>query len=176
MTFDGDFYSVDEFRLEPPTPRPPRILVGGGGVERDGERNVPRPVKERILHYADGWIASSRSPDVIEADWTGIAAHLEENGRDPTTVDRVALNRAYVVPDVDSDLAREKQRRVFGSWGDGEHALESYLTGSVDEIRDGISRYREMGFDELVLDSVTHDPADAEDQLRLYEEHLGDFI
>jgi probable F420-dependent oxidoreductase len=176
VTFDGEFYSVEDFRLEPPAPRPPRILVGGGGVERDDERTVPRPVKERILQYADGWVASSRAPDVIEADWTEIADHLEENGRDPATLDRVGLNRAYVVPGVDSELAREKQRRVFGSWSDDEGAMEKYLTGSVDEIRGGITRYRDLGFDELVLDPVTHDPADAEDQLRSYEKHLGDFI
>jgi alkanesulfonate monooxygenase SsuD/methylene tetrahydromethanopterin reductase-like flavin-dependent oxidoreductase (luciferase family) len=58
VTFEGDFYSVDGVRLEPPVRRRPKFLIGGGSVERDGSQTVPRPIRERILEYGDGWLAS----------------------------------------------------------------------------------------------------------------------
>ncbi|MEF8813953.1 MAG: hypothetical protein V5A55_09055, partial [Halovenus sp.] len=125
---------------------------------------------------ADGWLAAPGAPDTVAADWAEIAAHLEKNGREPTEVDRVALNRAYVVPGADPDIAREKQRRVFGNLGSAEDTMERCLTGSVEEIGEAIAQYREMGFDELVLDPATNDPADAERQLRLYEEQVDELV
>lgn len=176
VTFEGEFYGVEEFRLEPPTPRPPRLLVGGGGVERDGERVVPDPIKRRIRRHSDGWIARAERPEVLDRDWADISDHLSRADRDPTTYDRVGLQRAYLVPGADESVAIEKQRRVFAEKADVETAMQQYLTGTVEEIRAGIERYRDLGFDELILDPVTHDPADAASQLRLYEDHLGDLI
>jgi alkanesulfonate monooxygenase SsuD/methylene tetrahydromethanopterin reductase-like flavin-dependent oxidoreductase (luciferase family) len=69
--------------------------------------------EERLLHHADGWLAPPKPPSVLAADWEDIADHLEREGRDPSTLDRVALSWLHLVPDVDGDLAREKQRRVF---------------------------------------------------------------
>lgn len=177
VTFDGAFYSVDGFRLEPDVQRPPRILVGGGGTERDGERYVPEPVKERILRHADGWLAPPRPPASLEADWTEIADHLEDAGRDPTTIDRVGLNWLHLVPDVDADLAREKQRKVFRQERGADPdrtatALTNQLTGSVADVRETIGEYERLGFDQLILGPTTHDPDAADRQLDHWAELL----
>lgn len=176
-TFRGEFYEVEEFRLEPDVHRPPRLLLGGGGVERDGERHVPGPVKERILRHADGWLAPPRPPSTLEEDWEDIAAHLERHGRDPAALDRVALNWLHLVPGVDADAAREKQRRVFTErrGADEERtatAMENQLAGSVEEVRELIGEYERLGFDELVLGPTTHDPAEAERQLERWDDLL----
>lgn len=176
-TFDGEFYEVEELRLEPHVPRPPRILVGGGGVERDGERRVPGPVKDRILNHADGWLAPPRQPSVLEEDWEDIAAHLERGGRDPATLDRVALTWLHLVPGVDGEVAREKQRRVFTEQraADPERAataMEKQLSGSVEDVRARVAAYERLGFDQLVVGPTTHDPADAERQLDLWADRL----
>jgi alkanesulfonate monooxygenase SsuD/methylene tetrahydromethanopterin reductase-like flavin-dependent oxidoreductase (luciferase family) len=176
VTFEGEFYDVEDVRLEPPTPRPPRLLVGGGGVDRDGGRFVPDPIKSRIRRHADGWIARAEQPDVLAGDWTAISDHLAEADHDPTAYDRVGLQRAYLVPGADESVALEKQRRVFAEKVDSDAAMEQYLTGTVEEIRAGIERYRDLGFDQLILDPVTNDPADSASQLRLYDDHLGDLI
>ncbi|MEF8867737.1 MAG: TIGR03619 family F420-dependent LLM class oxidoreductase [Haloarculaceae archaeon] len=177
VTFDGEFYEVEALRLEPHVSRPPRILVGGGGVERGGERSVPRAVKERLLHHADGWLAPPRPPSVLETDWREIAGYLEREGRDPSTLDRVALNWLHLVPGVDGDLSREKQRRVFTDrrGADAERtagAMENQLTGSVEEVRELVGEYRRLGFDELVLGPTTHDPDEAERQLERWDDLL----
>ena len=176
-TFRGEFYEVEGLRLEPHVRRPPRILVGGGGVERDGERHVPEAVKERLLHHADGWLAPPRPPATLEADWNEIAAHLERAGRDPSTLDRVGLNWLHLVPGVGSEVAREKQRRVFvARRGAGperaETAMENQLSGSVEDVRGQVEAYERLGFDQLILGPTTHDPADAERQLDRWDDLL----
>lgn len=170
VTFDGEYYSVQEFRLEPDVQRPPRILVGGGGTERDGERYVPEPVKERIWRYADGWLAPPRSPELLQTDWTAIADYLDDAGRDPSTVERVCLNWLHLVPGADADLAREKQRRVYlreraADPDRAATALQNQLTGSVDDVRDTIEEYERQGFDQLILGPTTHDPDAVDRQL-----------
>lgn len=176
VTFEGDFYAIDDVRLEPPTPRPPRLLVGGGAIEHDGERLVPEPVKERLHRHADGWIAGPDPPDAVERDWEEMADYVAAAGGDPGGLDRVALQRAFIVPGVDADVAREKQRRVFARKADAGNAMDEYLTGSVEQVWVDVDRYRDAGFDQLILDPVTPRPADARDQLGLYAEHLGEFL
>lgn len=175
VTFDGEFYSVEEFRLEPDLGQPPRILAGGDGVETDDGRRVATGVKER-LRYADGWIAPPRSTDVIESDWTAFADFLESRGRDPDGVDKVALQYLHLVPDEDAERARRMQRKVYegivGANRAVDEATESWLTGTVDEVRETLREYETQGFDEVVLHPVTTTPAKLDRQLRLYQRFL----
>jgi alkanesulfonate monooxygenase SsuD/methylene tetrahydromethanopterin reductase-like flavin-dependent oxidoreductase (luciferase family) len=167
---------VNGLRIEPMTPRHPRLLVGGGGVGHGDNRQVPRAVKDRILKHAEGWIAPPASPDAIESDWKEIKTYLKCNGRDPTTLDRLALTRTHLVPNVKSGLAREKQRRVFKNRREGDSVLKHGLSGDIEEIREGIERYQELGIDHLILESLTHDPTELEHQLQLFEQYLGDLF
>lgn len=176
-TFHGEFYDIEEVRLEPNVSRPPRILVGGSGVEHEDERRVPEPVKERIRLHADGWLAAPRPPSVLKTEWHDIADHLEQRGRDPTTLDRVALNWLHLVPGVDSELAKEKQRRIFRRQREADEertatAMKNQLSGSVEDVRAQIAKYEQLGFDELVLGPTTHEPATVEHQLDLWTELL----
>lgn len=177
VTFDGEFYHVENFRLEPTVQRPPRILVGGGGVERDGERTVPTGVKDRIARFADGWLAPPRPPRTVAEDWDEIAAAISANGGDPSLLDRVVLNWLHLVPGVDSETALSKQRRVYrrersASPDRADSALSNQLTGSVDDVRATIDAYAELGFDQLILGPTTHDPDAANRQLEHWSEYL----
>lgn len=175
VTFDGEFYSVEDFRLEPRLGQPPRILAGGGGVETDEGRRVARTVKERLRH-ADGWIAPPSSLDALEADWAEFEEYLESRGRDPDTSDKVALQYLHLVPDGDEEHARRLQRKVYGGMvGAGrsvEYAMESWLSGTVEEVRATLDSYRAQGFDEVVLHPMTDEPAELDRQLRLYRRFL----
>lgn len=175
VTFDGDFYSVDSFRLEPNLGQPPRILAGGGGIATDDGRTVVDSVKERLL-YADGWIAPPRSLDILEADWTEFAEYLESTQRDPATVDKVALQYLHLVPGDDTEQAHRVQRTVYGDiLGDDrsvDHATENWLTGTVEEVIATLDEYERQGFDEIILHPMTHTSAELDRQLRLYRKFL----
>lgn len=176
VTFDGEFYSVEGFRLEPRLDRPPRLLAGGGGVETDAGRRVAAAVKERLRH-ADGWIAPPRTPDTLEADWAEFEEYLESTGRDPTTLDKVALQYLHLVPDEDGDRARRRQRKVYdrmvGSGRSVDYAMENWLSGTVEEILATLEEYRSQGFDEVILNPMTDVPAELDRQLHLYRRFLA---
>lgn len=175
VTFDGEFYSVEEFRLEPDLGQPPRILAGGGGVDTDDGRTVRRTVRER-LQYADGWIAAPMPMDALTADWNAFAADLESRGRDPGAVDRVALQYLHLVPGDDADRARREQRTVYGDLVGPdrpvEHAMQNWLTGTVEDVTARLDEYERQGFDQVILYPAAHTPADVDRQLRLYRDRL----
>lgn len=170
VSFEGEHFSLDEFRLEPALARPPRVLVGGSGIERDdGVRRMARTVKDRIIS-ADGWVGAPWGPEAIESDWADVADHAAENGREPRSVDRAMLQYVHLVPDADEERALEEQRQVYGEFvqeGGLSFAETHYLTGTIDDIQETLSRYEEIGIRELVLQPVTYDPAEQDRQLEL---------
>ncbi|MDX1746135.1 MAG: LLM class flavin-dependent oxidoreductase, partial [Halobacteriales archaeon] len=157
VTFAGDYFSVSDFQLEPVTDPPPRILTGGGGTDRptkDGsgtERVVLDSVKRRI-DAADGWIAPPRAPDVLETDWTAFASRLDSQGRDPDSVDRVALQYLHLEPG-DPEQARRHQRREAADFIGPDRTVDeiedAWLFGSVDDIKERLRRYERQGFDQV---------------------------
>ena len=175
VTYDGEFFSVEEFRLEPSPGQPPRILAGGGGVETDDGRRVSRGVKERLRH-ADGWIAPPETTGNLAADWAEFADFLESTGRDPGGVEKVALQYLHLVPDEDGDRARREQRSVYdgvvGPARPVEAAMEGWLTGTVEDVRGTLQEYRRQGFDEVILHPMTTVPGELDRQLRLYDDFL----
>jgi len=179
VNIDGKHLQLTDVRLEPEPSIRPRLLAGGGGIERDGERVVPRGVRERMRHV-DGWIAQPRAFEHLEHDWTTIANYLEANGQDPANFQRVAFQYIHLVPGVGSELATEKQRRVYrrllvpeeGIAGGDAIDIDRYLTGSVDEVNTVIDRYRELGFDHLILYPATSRPHELLRQLDLWNRHI----
>lgn len=175
VTFDGNFYSVDEFRLEPNLGRPPQILAGGGGVDTPEGRRVATSVKRR-LRFSDGWIAPPRAPSVLEADWAIFCDFLGSSGRDPDTVDKVALQYLHLTPTDDPDEARRFQRNVYRNMlGEGRsvtEATENWLLGTIGEVEETLAAYERQGFNEVILHPLTSDPAELERQLRLYRDHF----
>lgn len=175
VTFDGEFYSVESFRLEPSPGRPPRLLAGGGGVDTEDGRRVAGSVTER-LRYADGWIAPPRTPDVLAHDWAAFASALESMDRDPAGVDKVALQYLHLVPGEDAQQARRVQRKAYrevvGPERSVEYAMEQWLAGSVSEVCSTLETYEDQEFDEVILHPIARTPAGYERQLRRYRDHL----
>lgn len=175
VTFEGEYYSVESFRLEPATGRPPRILAGGGGVDTEEGRRVAGSVRERH-RYADGWIAPPRSPDVLAHDWAAFADALASMDRDPAAADKVALQYLHLVPGADAEQARRVQRKTYreivGPERSVEYAMEQWLAGTVAEVCSTLEAYEDAGFDEVILHPLAGTPAELDRQLHLYRGHL----
>ncbi|EMA54415.1 hypothetical protein [Halococcus salifodinae] len=131
---------------------------------------------KRRLQHADGWIAPPQSVDTLAAEWASFADYLESTGRDPDAVDKVALQYLHLEPTTDGVEARRKQRNVYGGIvGEArtvEEASESWLSGSVDDVKATLSAYEADRFDEVILHPLATDPAELDRQLRLYRDHL----
>jgi alkanesulfonate monooxygenase len=175
VTFDGEFYSVEGFRLEPSLGRPPRILAGGGGHDTDEGRRVYRSVKSRLDH-ADGWIAAPGPIEDVAGDWASFAGYLESRGRDPSAVEKVALQYLHLVPGEDGSAVAREQRNAYrgmvGPARSAEYAMENWLSGTVEAVRGTLAAYEREGFDEVILYPVTPDPGSLERQLRRYRDLL----
>ena len=177
VTYDGEFYSVSEFRLEPSLGVPPRVLTGGGGTdEADGERVVRDSVRRRIDH-ADGWIAPPRTAATIESDWNAFADRLESQGRDPAAVDTVALQYVHLEPGAPAQarrIQRKEARDFVGPDRTVADVEDAWLFGSIEEIRERLRGYEGLGFEEVILHPITRDPAELDRQIRLWDEYFRD--
>lgn len=173
VTFDGQFYHVENFRLEPEITRAPKILVGGSGKEVDGEWKVARAIKKRIASV-DGWIASSGAS--IEKTWPALADHLEGEGQDPNTKDRVGLQHIHLVPGDDEEVVKQKQRKVFKDFVTEKRGMEyvddHLLTGTVEQIVDRLRKYETASFDQVILHPAAHEPGELDRQLDRWRDHL----
>lgn len=174
VTFDGEYYDVTDFRLEPKT-RPPRLLAAATGHDTDDGRRMYRGVKERFTH-ADGWIAPPFAMDLLDADWGLVAEHLEARGRDPEGMEKVALQFFHLEPSDHPAQVERVQRSVFedflGPQRDIEWCMKNWLNGTVEEVRDHLAAYEQRGFDEVILYPVVGDESELDRQLRLYRDLL----
>lgn len=173
VTFNGEFYQLEDFTLEPNLDRPPRVLVGGGGRMVDGEWEVHQAIKERML-FADGWIASSGS--TIAEDWGELAEFLEGHGRDPDRYDKVALQHLHFEPGADAEAVKRKQYKTFSQFiGDErgwDYVENNLLHGTKDNVLQQLARYEREGFDELIMHPASSEPQELSRQLALWRDHL----
>ncbi len=151
FSFDGDYEKADNARCLPrPVQRPsPPIWVGG-----KGEKLV-----ELAGRHADGW---NTAWVWTHDDWAKRAALLdaacERAGRDPSSVTRSVGLYALAGED-EADLARRYRRlqalspagvldnTELAEWRKGR------LVGTVDEVREHVRRWEELGVSSLVLNA-----------------------
>jgi alkanesulfonate monooxygenase len=175
-SYDGRFHSFEDVTVDPVPNNPPRLLPGGESKvdDDDGTRWIPEPILKRIMN-GDGWIAAPSHPEKLTAEHELVMDYAAEFGRDPNSLDTVCLNYTHLVEDESNEEAiRDRQREVFENLYSPavgiEFAERNCLFGSIDEILATIDRYREIGFDEVIVG-----PAAREDiSLRRQHEILRD--
>lgn len=171
VTYEGDFYTVEDAFIEPRTAQPPRLWVGGGSqLADDRSPELPRfaeSVKARVLR-GEAWIARPTAPpEAIAADWAELSTYLREHGRDPSDHLAAHENFVHLALTEDRERALETQRRAFQrvmSPDRGADYLEKvYLFGTPDEIVEGLQRRIDAGVRYFMLHTMTPDPAQLED-------------
>ncbi len=126
VQFDGEFYRVPRSLVEPKplqAPHPP-ILVGGYGSAAVG----------RAARLGDGFTGGNVPLDQVAPLITELRIAAEAAGRDPARL-RVVCRGTYRVHDTPQGSGRRP------------------LFGTLDEIREDISRYAEVGLTELFLEA-----------------------
>jgi F420-dependent oxidoreductase-like protein len=128
-TFKGKYYAVTEAPLAPkPLQAHLPILIGGGGEQR---------TLRTVARYADEW-NSGGPPEVYRQKLQVLAEHCEKAGRDPRTV-RLTTQASIRITN-DALAAGETAGRAA-----------PVFSGSVEQVRDRIGVYKELGIAELVL-------------------------
>jgi alkanesulfonate monooxygenase len=176
VTFDGDFYSVKNLSLQPQLSLKPKILVGGDGNGHGADMSMVEPVRERIVQYGDGWIAPPRKRRDLESDWADMREYMSAKGENSNSLKKVALTWSNIFPNLDENLALEKQREAFRGKDTIDHVMEHYLTGTVSDIQQHLRWYEEEGFDTVVVGPTVSEPHDIQYQLQVYSEVFDDFL
>jgi alkanesulfonate monooxygenase SsuD/methylene tetrahydromethanopterin reductase-like flavin-dependent oxidoreductase (luciferase family) len=175
---DTRHYDVGKFPITGDFSETPNVIMAGAGIDRNGERVVPKAMKERF-QYADGWITPVHStPETVEADWNNISTYLQDCGKSPTDFENISSDRFHMIAGAGPDEARAEQRRVFSRFMGESRGLdfaESYYTfGSVEEIQETVARFREIGFTEHRLNLATNDVEEAFEQIELWRDNIID--
>lgn len=148
VTFDGQYYSLQEAVCKPhPTqsPRPP-IMIGGGGEE----------FTLRIAaKHADSW--NYWGPGhVMESKLSVLADHCETYGTDYDVIEKSWFSRCIIREtwdEIDEILENVPRFRPtdLGELTDGDY---EYLVGTPEEITETIQKFLNVGIEEVVIEFV----------------------
>jgi alkanesulfonate monooxygenase len=170
VSYQGQFYSLEDVLIEPRSRRRPDVWIGGGSQLADpGSPDLPRivePVKRRIL-ASEGWIPRPTCPPPdIARDWDELQAYFRENGRDPAELAIVHENFYHFVGTEDAALARREQHeamlRVMSEARGPEYLERVYLFGTPDEVVESLQDRVDAGVQSFILHTMTPDPAQLE--------------
>lgn len=195
VTYEGEFFNVDNVTIHPQLGRVPRILYGGSGVIRSKngeyvrtggqnqksgeERFVPKAIKERMC-LVDGWLAHGETEEALRQDWEEFATYLEEKGQNPRKKEKVAATNMYIEPNADSETAIERQLDIYEEFLSDdrgrEYAETHYITGSVEDIRDRLQTYNDQDFDELIAYNRLNSLDELDRQLRLWVDKFPEYF
>jgi len=149
-SFDGSRFSLREAYNRPrpvQEPRPPLVLGGKGGPRLLG----------LAARLADGWNAAWRwTPESYAERVTAARAACERHGRDPASL-RLSLGLYTVVAEDEADLVRryELMRERLPAGVVDALPLETLraegLVGTPEAALERLSRFAELGVDELVI-------------------------
>lgn len=170
VTYDGEFYSIEDVLIEPtPSERPPLWIGGGSQLADDASPDLPRfvdAVKRRILR-AEGWIPRPTCPpEDIARDWAELQTYFTEHGRDPGELDIAHENFFHFVGTQDPKKAREQQHeamlRVMSEARGPAYLEKVYLYGTPDEVVESLQARVDAGVHRFMLHTMTPDPEQLE--------------
>lgn len=133
VSYSGRYYQAQECSLSPRGPRPhgPPIMIAAS-----------RPRMMRLAaKYADAWtsLILPNSPDDWQEDLAAIARACAEEGRDPASLQKVAAVLVAQSPSV-------------------EHPYGDAMSGDPDQVAEGINRFFEAGFHEVIVYPAPNSP------------------
>jgi probable F420-dependent oxidoreductase len=155
VTFDGEFWRLEDATVEPKPvqqPRPP-IWFGSGN---------PRGLR-RSVQLGDGWIgAGSSSTEEFRGNVSLVRSDLAETGRDESSF--AIAKRVYFAVDDDRERARTRLREWFALfYRDADLADRVAVFGAVDQCVAGLRDVREAGARTIIVNPVF----DFEEQLEV---------
>ncbi len=170
VTYDGDFYSIEDVLIEPtPSERPPVWIGGGSQLADPGSPDLPRfveAVKRRILN-SEGWVPRPTCPpEDIARDWDELQTYLTDHGRDPSEVVVAHENFYHFVGTQDGAKARQDQHaamlKVMSEARGADYLEKVYLFGTPDEVVQSLQARVDAGVQRFMLHTMTPDPAQLE--------------
>ena len=147
VSFEGEFYELNDAVLLPRSPRPggPPIVIGGNGPNRT------LPLAAR---YADEWNGVFLVPERFAELSARLDELLGEAGRPPDEVRRTLMTRA-----VYGRTTADVERKLEGESAD-ELSASGVVVGTGPEIAEQLERLDEAGAERVMLQWLETDDMD----------------
>lgn len=176
LTYEGEFYQIDEVQIEPSPVKMPVWVGGGSQVPHEDSVEKPRlhpNVGRRIAKYADAWFTRpTAKAEQIAYDWELLQPYFKEYGRDPDEIEIVHGQLLYLSDEPDRERAIEIQHQaaaeILGTNRPRELLEESYLFGTIEDVIANLRERASAGISHIILHPFTDDP----EQLELWGREL----
>jgi len=175
VSFDGQFYQMQDVTVEPLTTVPPVWVAGGRQLVHAAspEKSVMHPKVLKRIAEADAWIARPTCPpDLIAVDMDEIRAARTQLGRDGQPFTMAHENFVYLVESgTDDEILRAQQNahfRLTGTARPWDYIEAVYLNGTVERIQAMVEERRKVGISTMMLHTLTDDVS----QLELIAKHI----
>jgi F420-dependent oxidoreductase-like protein len=144
VTFQGQYYTLDEAVLLPRPQRPggPPILIGGNGPER----TLPL-----VARYAAEWNAVFIRLETYQERRQQLDDLLDRQGRAPDSVKRSLMTQLIFGRD-DADL-----RRKLGDRDADELVARGLIVGTAEAVIEQLGRFAEAGVERFTLQWLDQD-------------------
>jgi probable F420-dependent oxidoreductase len=177
VTFEGRFYRFEDATVEPLAAVPPVWVAGGRQFEHAAspERPVMAPTVLRRICRWDGWIARpTATPEQIRQDLAEIDEELERQGTSrPARRFTVAHENFCWVSERAgrAEAVAEQEQAMRGVVSDArpwDYLEAVFLTGTIEEVQQGVQDRIDAGVEHLFLHTMTADVS----QLDLFAKHI----
>lgn len=161
VTFDGNYYQLDDAPLSPGSyGEPIPIMVGGTGPKR----TLRTLARFGDIFNLDGWAGGPMTRQYLDEKWDILCQHCEAAGRDPGEIRKTILMPTLLTDDRRTADAMLKARRL----GEGS------AVGNRNYIIDRVGEIIEGGVDEIMFGGI---PTEHPDEfVRFEEEVLSAFL
>ena len=138
VTFQGDFYVLDDAPFSPGSfDKPIPIMVGGTGPKR----TLRTLAMYGDIFNLDGWAGGPMTKDYMDHKWGILEKHCEEVGRDIDEISKTVLMPTLLSDDPAKIDSMMKGRRL----GEGS------AVGSKNYVIDRVGEIIESGVDEIMF-------------------------
>jgi probable F420-dependent oxidoreductase len=177
VTYEGRYYRFNDITVEPLTRRPPVWVAGGRQFAHEASPEQPvmaATVLRRICRW-DGWIARpTATPEQIRDDLAEIDDELERQGTSRAERGFTVAHENFCWLSESASRERavaeqdEAMRRVVSDARPWSYLDAVFLTGTIDEIQQGVQNRIDAGVEHLFLHTMTADLR----QLDLFAKHI----
>lgn len=148
VDYDGRYYDLDGFYLEPKPERDVPVLVGGGGEEL---------TLKVTAHRADAWNIPFGDPETYQQKLDVLREHCSEMGTDYDAIEKTVGNTTVIREE--TEAAHEAYEDLLERTESGPDPREEYrgAVGTPAEVAELLAAFDEVGLDQFMLKVPSND-------------------
>jgi alkanesulfonate monooxygenase SsuD/methylene tetrahydromethanopterin reductase-like flavin-dependent oxidoreductase (luciferase family) len=166
VTYEGEFFKLDDVTLLPKPTQTPSIPIWVAGRQNVAMR--------RAVNYGDGWFPYFYSPERYKTSFDYIVNYANDTGRNLDGFEwaHYTFISLYETREKSAEMAAQRVGGSFKTGGNIADIIGKYtVLGPVESAIERIQEYIDAGANHFMFNWMC-DPADAHDQMKLAAEKI----